>query len=64
MDPKGIQGDLNELDPETRGQLSLSAFSSSLAAAKAIEFERKGATQNAIGQWKLVFGNQFPDYGP
>jgi len=63
MDPKGIQGDLNELDGETRNKLSLSAFTSSLSAAQAIEFERNGETQKAISQWKLVFGEQFPDYG-
>ena len=63
MDPKGIQGDLNELDWETRKKLSLSAFSSSLSAAQAIELERHGETQKAISQWKLVFGEQFPDYG-
>ena len=63
MDPKGIQGDLNELDQETRNRLSLSAFTSSLAAKQAIEFERDGETQKAIKQWKLVFGEQFPDYG-
>lgn len=63
MDPKGIQGDLNELDGETRNKLSLSAFTSSLSAAQAIEFERNGETQKAINQWKLVFGDQFPDYG-
>ena len=63
MDPKGIQGDLNELDWETRKKLSLSAFTSSLSAAQAIEFERNGETQKAISQWKLVFGEQFPDYG-
>ena len=63
MDPKGIQGDLNELDQETRNRLSLSAFMSSLSAAKAIEFERNGETQKAINQWKLVFGDRFPDYG-
>lgn len=63
MDPKGIQGDLNELDQETRNRLSISAFMSSLSAAKAIEFERNGETQKAINQWKLVFGDRFPDYG-
>lgn len=63
MDPKGIQGDLNELDWEIRKKLSLSAFTSSLSAAQAIEFERNGETQKAISQWKLVFGEQFPDYG-
>ena len=63
MDPKGIQGDLNELDKDTRDRLSLIASMSSLSAAQAIEFERNGETQKAISQWKFVFGEQFPDYG-
>ena len=63
MDPKGIQGDLNELDKDTRDRLSWIASMSSLSAAQAIEFERNGETQKAISQWKLVFGEQFPDYG-
>lgn len=62
-DPKGIQGDLNELDQETHNRLSSSAFMSSLSAQQAVEFERNGETQKAINQWKLVFGDKFPDYG-
>lgn len=63
MDPKGIQGDLNELDKDTRDRLSLIASMSSLSAEQAIKYERNGETQKAISQWKLVFGEQFPDYG-
>ena len=63
MDPKGIQGDLNELDKETREHLSASAFLSSLSAAKAIEDERNGEIQMAVRQWRLVFGDRFPEYG-
>ena len=61
-DPKGIQGDLNELDQGLRNRLSYSALMSSLSAQQAIEFERNGETQKAINQWKLVFGDRFPDY--
>ena len=63
MDPKGIQGDLNELDKETREHLSASVFSSSLSAAKAIEYERNGEIQKAVRQWQLVLGDRFPEYG-
>ena len=63
MDPKGIQGDLNELDKDTRDRLSVIASMSSLSAEQAIKYERNGETQKAISQWKLVFGAQFPDYG-
>lgn len=63
MDPKGIQGDLNELDKDSRDRLSLIALMSSLSAEQAIKYERNGEIQKAISQWKLVFGAQFPDYG-
>ena len=61
-DPKGIQGDLNELDQETRDNLSRSALMSYLSADAAIRFERKGEIQNAIKQWQIVFGGKFPYY--
>lgn len=63
MDPKGIQGDLNELDKETRDRLSLIAYMSSLSAAQAVKYERNGEIQKAVNQWKHVFGDQFPEYG-
>lgn len=63
MDSKRIQGDLNELDNETRDHLSLYAFMSSLSAAKAIEFERNGEIIKAIKQWQLILGDKFPEYG-
>ena len=63
MDPKRIQGDLNDLDKETRDRLSLIAYMSSLSADQAIKYERNGEIQKAVNQWKLVFGDQFPDYG-
>lgn len=62
-DPKGIQGDLNGLDKESRDKLSQTAFISSLSASQAITFEKEGDLQKAIKQWKLVFGDSFPDYG-
>lgn len=63
MDPKRIQGNLNELDNEAREHLSVYAYMSSLSAAKAIEFERNGEIQKAIKQWQLIFGDKFPEYG-
>ena len=63
MDSKRIQGDLNELDKDTRDRLSLIASMSSLSASQAIKYEGNGEIQKAVNQWKLVFGEQFPDYG-
>lgn len=62
-DPKGIQGDLNDLDRETRDRLSQSAFISSLSVAQAIKFEKEGDLRKALNQWQLIFGDKFPDYG-
>lgn len=63
LDPKHIQGNLNDLDKDTRDDLSMMAFSSSLSAAQAIKFEKEGEIQKAVNQWKLVFGDEFPSYG-
>lgn len=62
-DSKGIQGDLNDLDQEAREDLSLRAFMSYLSATKAIESEMAGAIQEAVKQWALIFGDEFPAYG-
>lgn len=61
IDPKGIQGDLNELDSDKRDSFSEVAEFSSYSAYKAIEFERFGNVHEAIRQWSLIFGYEFLD---
>lgn len=62
-DPKGIQGDLNGLDTETKNHLSEVANISYIAAYHAIKKERESNIKDAIRLWRSVFGNSFPEYG-
>jgi hypothetical protein len=48
----------------TQRQNILDSFSTAHGRAqKAVNFEAGGDHASAIGQWKLVFGNEFPSYG-
>ena len=62
-DPKGIQGDLNDLDTETKNHLSEVANISWIAAYHAIRKEQEGNIKDAIRLWHSVFGDKFPEYG-
>lgn len=62
-DPKGIQGDLNDLDTETKNHLSEVANISRIAAYHAIRKEQEGNIKDAIRLWHSVFGDKFPEYG-
>ncbi|MCU8024420.1 MULTISPECIES: nucleotidyltransferase [unclassified Shewanella] len=62
-DPKGIQGNLNTLSYDDKLKISQKAeqnFNMSLAAN---EFEKAGDHEKAIGEWRKVFGTEFPQYG-
>lgn len=61
-DPKGIQGDLNQLDFIARNKISLAASEVQRTATSAIYYSALGDHINAINQWKLIFGNNFPEY--
>lgn len=62
-DPKAIQGDLNDLDAETKNHLSEMANNSWIAAYHAIRKEQEGDIKEAIRLWRSVFGDKFPEYG-
>lgn len=62
-DPKGFQGELNNLDYETKNKISLIAKQSYEKACDAISFEiNDNDMQKSINKWKEIFGNDFPDY--
>lgn len=63
IDPKGIQGDLNDLDTETKKHLSDMANISWIVAYTALKKEREGDIKDAIRLWRSVFGDKFPEYG-
>lgn len=59
-DPKGIQGDLSNLAPIDRIELSQKAQVDASSAVMAIVAENLGQTKDAIAEWKNVFGDEFP----
>lgn len=62
-DPKGYQGDLNTLNVEERQTLSVSANRHAIMANDAYIAECiYDNHQKAIGLWRNVFGNNFPQY--
>ncbi|MCR8985987.1 hypothetical protein NW801_13245 [Brevibacillus laterosporus] len=61
-DPKGIQGDLNNISFEERIKISEAADTASKNAANAISYGLRSEHKKAITEWKKIFGPAFPDY--
>ena len=62
QDPKGIQGDLNDLEFEQKVKVSGRASDDAKKAREAWAFESNGDHKSAIGKWREVFGPSFPSY--
>ncbi|MCD9546435.1 nucleotidyltransferase [Photobacterium carnosum] len=62
-DPKGIQGNLNTLSWDEKTKISRKAETDFNTALAAREFEKEEDHKKAIGEWRKVFGNDFPQYG-
>ena len=62
QDPKGIQGDLNELGFDQKVKVSGRASDDAKKARAAWELESNGDHKSAIGKWREVFGPSFPSY--
>lgn len=62
-DPKGIQGDLNNLTSEDKSKIANRALLDYGKAVKAIEHENNGNHKGSIDKWIDVFGPFFPPYG-
>jgi hypothetical protein len=62
-DPKGIQGDLNQLSFADRLSIYRRANQDAVAAVEAREAERRGDHRAAIVLWGQIFGSDFPQYG-
>jgi hypothetical protein len=63
QDPKGIQGNINNLTNEQRDRISNKAKSCFDTATIAIDFEiEKKNQEKAIENWKIIFGDKFPSY--
>lgn len=62
-DPKGIQGDLNQLAWDERTAIRNRALDDASKAKKARAFEDEGKPEQAINKWREIFGTDFPKYG-
>lgn len=60
-DPKGFQGNINDVDQSTRRELALKATNCLEQVNQAIEFEKYGNNLKAIEMWKNIFGEEFHD---
>lgn len=63
-DPKGIQGNLNNLSFEQKSSISEKSNWAYEKAKEAISAETSGKNQEkAINKWREIFGTKFPTYG-
>lgn len=62
-DPKGFQGNINNLDIYARSRLATMASQDASKASTAIQYEQNYMTEAAINKWIGIFGNEFPGYG-
>lgn len=61
-DPKQIQGDLNDLDSDTKMKFSDAAKIAYISANKAISYSIEQDQKMAHVEWKKIFGEDFPNY--
>jgi hypothetical protein len=61
-DPKGIQGNINQLSSEDRNKISKRAYADYLKALEARELEENNDHRSSITKWREIFGSNFPIY--
>ena len=62
-DPKGIQGNLNNLTDEEKKKISSRSYSDYKKAMMALDFRSDGDRKKCIKKWGEIFGPDFPEYG-
>lgn len=63
-DPKGFQGELNNLSIDDQLKISAKASEANKKGNEALQFETRDSDQEkAINKWREVFGDNFPEYG-
>lgn len=62
-DPKGIQGNINNLSEEEKSKIWNRANSDYYKATEARRLESEGNHRDSINKWIEIFGENFPDYG-
>lgn len=58
-DPKGIQGDLNDLEFSKKQSIEEKASVCEEAARRAIEYEEENDYEDADKQWRIIFGDEY-----
>lgn len=61
-DPKGIQGNINQLSCEEQDKIYKRVYTDYFRALEAMHLEKKGDFKLSIAKWSEVFGSNFPRY--
>lgn len=61
-DPKGIQGNINDIPDDDKKKISDRASSDCTKASDARQFELDGDQKASIEKWGEIFGSEFPEY--
>jgi hypothetical protein len=61
-DPKGIQGNINNLSWDERTKISNRAGADKQKALEARRLEGAKDHKGSIQKWQEIFGSEFPDY--
>jgi hypothetical protein len=59
-DPKGIQGNINQLSREDKDKISKRAYLDYLRSLEARALEEKGDHKRSVAKWGEIFGSNFP----
>lgn len=62
FDPKGIQGNINNLSTQERSRISQVMSYTCTNIKTAIQYEKENKHEEAINIWKNVLGDKFPKY--
>lgn len=61
-DPKGIQGNINNLSYDDKQKISKKAYDDYSTAFDARKLENENDMKGSINKWKEIFGNDFPKH--
>lgn len=61
-DPKGIQGNINNLTYDEKVKIAKRAYDDYVTAFNARELEKGEDMKSSINKWREIFGDEFPKY--
>jgi hypothetical protein len=61
-DPKGIQGNINQLTLDEKRKISQIAYDDYVIAFNARKLEEQKNMKGSINKWREIFGDEFPKY--